>query len=242
MMKSLCLLVVGVLILASCGKPKVKVKLTNQLDSVSYCLGLAIAKDIKTNAEMEKINPQAVAMGFDQIFSKDSIKMTDAEISTKIQNYMKNIQVQAGEKNLKAGQDFLEQNKKKPGVVVLPSGLQYSVIKAGTGPKPDSTDVVSVNYTVSFIDGKQLETTIGREPAKFPVVGVIKGWTQALLMMNVGSKWKLVVPAELAYGQGNRRIKPNTVLVFDMELLNIEPKTKDAKAPQAMSPVKMKKK
>lgn len=234
MKKAICFLVAGLMILASCGKPKVKVKLTNQVDSVSYCIGLYFAKQAK-GSEIESLNPQAVAMAFDQVFSKDSIKITDQEIQTKIQTYLMSLRTKAGEKNLKEGKAYLDKNKTKSGVTTLPSGLQYEVLKTGTGAKPDSSDVVSVNYTLTTTDGKQLETTIGREPAKFPVTGVIKGWTEALLKMNVGSKWRVVLPSEIAYGaQGSRGMKPNQVLIFEMELLTIEPKVKaDPKAMDA---------
>ena len=125
MKKVVCFLIAGLVILGSCGKPKVKVRLTNQLDTVSYCLGLYFAKNIKTGTEMEKINPQAVAMAFDQVFSKDSIKMNDQEIQAKIQAFMTSLQTKAGEKSLKEGKEFLETHKKKSGVTTLGNGIVY---------------------------------------------------------------------------------------------------------------------
>jgi FKBP-type peptidyl-prolyl cis-trans isomerase FklB len=130
------------------------------------------------------------------------------------------------------GDKFLEENKKKSGVITTPSGLQYEVIKEGTGPQPDSTDVVSVHYKGTLINGEEFDSSIKRgTPEKFGVTGVIPGWTEALLKMKVGSKWKLVIPSNLAYGErgAGRQIKPNSVLVFEMELLNIEPKAAPAK-------------
>jgi len=233
MKKISCLVVIGLLIISSsCNKPNVRVKLTSQIDTVSYYIGILYAKHMASNPGCEKVNPQAIAMAFDQVFSKDSIKVTDAEIQRKLQSYFGELQKVNAEKNLKEGQDFLEKNKNSPGIVVFPDGLQYKVIKEGNGPKPDSTDIVSVNYVGTTIDGKEFDSNAKTgQPAKFPVVGVIKGFSEALLRMKVGSKWKLFIPANLGYGErSNPRIKGNSVLIFDLELLDIEHKA-PAKAP-----------
>lgn len=235
-MKKAASLLIAVLILASCGKPNLKVKLKTENDSISYLIGLSIAKNIKSS-DMEKINPEAVARAFNEVFKGDSIKITDQEIQMKIQAYFMKLQSKAGEKNLKEGNDFLEKNKKKDGVITLPSGLQYQVIKQGNGPKPDSTDMVAVNYTGTLINGEKFDSNAASgQPAKFPVTGVIPGWTQALTKMAVGSKWKLFIPAHLAFGErgAGGKIKPNMALIFEVELLSIEPKTKDqSKDPKA---------
>lgn len=232
MRRFICFAAAGIIILGSCTRPQVHVRLISQVDTVSYYLGLFYAKNLKSNPDFTKVNPEAVAMAFDQVFSKDSIKVTDAEIQTKLNAYFRNLQKIGGERNLKEGQDFLKKNMKNPGVVVLPSGLQYIVEKQGNGPKPDTTDVVSVQYIGTFIDGKEFDSTVKRgAPAKFPVIGVVKGFTEALLKMNVGSKWKIFIPSELGYGaRGPQRIKPNSVLIFEVELLGIEPKTNKAPA------------
>jgi FKBP-type peptidyl-prolyl cis-trans isomerase FklB len=131
---------------------------------------------------------------------------------------------EAGDKNKKEGDAFLAENKKKPGVITTPSGLQYKVISMGTGRKPTTNDTVITHYRGTFIDGKEFDNSYKRgEPFTRPVTQLIKGWTEALLMMPVGSKWQLVIPSELAYGQGGMGIPPNSVLLFDMELIGIQP-------------------
>jgi FKBP-type peptidyl-prolyl cis-trans isomerase len=133
-------------------------------------------------------------------------------------------QIAAAEKNLKAGEAFLAANAKKEGVKTTASGLQYKVIKAGTGASPKPTDIVKVHYTGTLVDGTVFDSSVQRgEPATFPVNGVIPGWTEALQLMKVGDKWQLVIPSKLAYGeQGPRAIGPNSTLIFDVELLGIE--------------------
>ncbi len=128
-----------------------------------------------------------------------------------------------GEAAKKAGEDFLAANAKKPGVKVLPSGLQYKVLKSGNGPSPKATDTVKTHYHGTFINGKVFDSSVERgEPVEFPVNGVIKGWTEALQLMKVGDKWQLFIPSDLAYGpDGQGPIPPNSVLVFDVELLGI---------------------
>ena len=133
----------------------------------------------------------------------------------------------AGEENMKEGQDFLAANKTKDGVVVLPSGLQYKILTPGTGPTPTATDTVVCNYRGTFIDGTEFDSSYKRnQPATFPVNGVIKGWTEALQLMPVGSKWQLFIPSDLAYGSRGAGgvIGPNKTLVFEVELLSIQPK------------------
>jgi FKBP-type peptidyl-prolyl cis-trans isomerase len=132
---------------------------------------------------------------------------------------------EAGEANKKEGDTFLATNKTKPGVVTLPDGLQYKIIKEGTGPKPTATDTVTVNYRGTLIDGKEFDSSYKRgEPATFPVGGVIKGWTEALQLMPVGSKWELYIPSDLAYGArgAGADIGPNSTLIFEVELLSIK--------------------
>jgi FKBP-type peptidyl-prolyl cis-trans isomerase FklB len=133
--------------------------------------------------------------------------------------------------NKKEGDDFLATNKGKEGVVTLPSGLQYKILKAGTGPKPTASDSVRCNYRGTFINGTEFDSSYkSGQPATFPVTGVIKGWTEALQLMPVGSKWQLFVPADLAYGErGRPGIEPNAALIFEVELLSIEAPDKDQK-------------
>jgi FKBP-type peptidyl-prolyl cis-trans isomerase len=137
--------------------------------------------------------------------------------------------------NKKEGEAFLAANKSKPGVVTLPSGLQYKILTAGTGPKPTATDSVNCNYRGTLIDGKEFDSSYKRgKPVTFPVTGVIKGWTEALQLMPVGSKWQLFIPSDLAYGDrgAGADIGPGATLVFEVELISIEDKSKD-KTPAA---------
>ncbi|HMC32030.1 MAG TPA: FKBP-type peptidyl-prolyl cis-trans isomerase, partial [Candidatus Angelobacter sp.] len=141
----------------------------------------------------------------------------------------------ATENNKKEGDAFLAANKTKPGVVTLPSGLQYKIVKAGTGPKPAATDTVVCNYRGTLIDGKEFDSSYKRgEPATFPVSGVIKGWTEALQLMPVGSKWELYIPPDLAYGArgAGADIGPNATLLFEVELLSIQGKEAPQGQPQ----------
>jgi FKBP-type peptidyl-prolyl cis-trans isomerase FklB len=154
----------------------------------------------------------------------DSVQIKQDKASATIQKFFGEIQKAEGEKNQKAGEDFLAANKNKPGVVTLPDGLQYEIIKAGTGPKPKAEDEVKCHYHGTTIDGKVFDSSVERgEPANFPVNRVIPGWTEALQLMPVGSKWKLYIPAALAYGErgAGADIKPNSTLIFEVELLEI---------------------
>lgn len=136
----------------------------------------------------------------------------------------------AGATNKKEGDAFLAANKAKEGVTTLPSGLQYKILTAGTGPKPTATDSVVCNYRGTLINGKEFDSSYKRgQPATFPVNGVIKGWTEALQLMPVGSKWQLVVPPDLAYGDrgAGADITPGATLIFEVELMSIQDKSKD---------------
>jgi FKBP-type peptidyl-prolyl cis-trans isomerase FklB len=158
--------------------------------------------------------------------------MTEQEVNETLTAFQKEMAAQQAErnkilveKNKKEGEIFLAENKKKEGVVTLPSGLQYKVIKEGTGETPKLTDTVTVNYSGTLIEGTEFDSSYRRgQPATFPVKGVIAGWTEALQLMKVGSKWQLFIPSNLAYGErgAGRDIGPNTTLIFDVELLSIK--------------------
>jgi len=142
-----------------------------------------------------------------------------------ISEYLQKLKAEKMSKNKVAGEQFLAENKSKPGVVTLPSGLQYIILKEGTGAKPTAADKVKTHYHGTLIDGTVFDSSVERgEPISFPVGGVIKGWTEALQLMPVGSKWKLFIPSELAYGdrQAGPKIGPGSALIFDVELLDIE--------------------
>jgi FKBP-type peptidyl-prolyl cis-trans isomerase len=204
-----------------------KVKLASEADSASYAIGLQIADNIKTNVKnapgSDKLNIDILINAFASHFKGDKTLMTMDQTEAILNSFFSKAQAVEGQKNLEQGNSFLEKNKARQGVVTTASGLQYEIIKAGTGPKPKETDKVKVNYKGSFIDGTEFDSSISRgEPAEFQVNGVIKGWTEAMLLMPVGSKWKLYIPPQIGYGEnGNGRIKPNSVLVFEVELLEI---------------------
>ena len=163
---------------------------------------------------------------------KAALTQLQAEVRTKQEEKMK----VAAEANKKVGADFLEANKAKEGVVTLPSGLQYKILTEGTGPKPTATDTVSCNYRGTLLDGKEFDSSYKRgQPASFPVTGVIKGWTEALQLMPVGSKWQLFVPSDLGYGDRGADprsgISPGATLIFEVELLSIQAKDKTPPPP-----------
>jgi len=166
------------------------------------------------------------------LLSEDEARATLTEFQSEMRQKQQEKMQQAGEANKKEGEAFLAANKTKDGVVALPSGLQYKIITAGTGPKPTASDSVVCNYRGTLIDGKEFDSSYKRgQPATFPVSGVIKGWTEALQLMPVGSKWQLFVPSELAYGERGTGadIGPNATLIFEVELLSIQGKDQNKK-------------
>ena len=181
--------------------------------------GMAGGKTLLTDDEAQA----ALKAVQDDLRAKQQAKMQEAEEANK----------KVAEANKKEGEAFLAENKGKDGVVTLPSGLQYKILTAGTGPKPSTSDSVVCNYRGTFINGTEFDSSYkGGQPLTFPVTGVIKGWTEALQLMPVGSKWQLFVPSDLAYGDhGRPGIAPASTLIFEVELLSIENKDKD-KAPE----------
>ena len=199
-------------------------------DQASYCIGLDIGKSIAS--DKLKLNPDAVAKGLLDGLKKSQPLLTDEQVQQVMTKFSQMRKAEAdveskkaGEKGLKEGQAFLAANAAKQGVQKTPSGLQYQVLKKGTGETPKATDVVRVHYHGTLIDGKVFDSSVEKkEPAEFPVNRVIPGWTEALQKMKVGDKWKLVIPAELAYGERGTPggpIGPNQVLIFEVELLSI---------------------
>jgi len=201
------------------------VKLNTDEDKVSYAIGQQIGGSIK--AQGLAINTAILAASIDDAKSGKPSLMSPEEIRetmTKMQQSLAAKQEQAGKDNIAAGSKFLDENKKKPTVKVTASGLQYEVVQEGKGPSPAAADTVKVHYTGTLIDGTKFDSSYDRkEPAEFPVGGVIKGWTEALQLMSAGAKFKLAIPSDLAYGpQGRPGIPPNSVLVFEVELLEIK--------------------
>ncbi len=212
------------------------IPLKTQKDKFSYAMGMNLGSNLKK--QNVPIDPAIMARGLRDALAGAKTQMTDEEARTVIQQMSQEAQKKVMEKmqaesavNKKQGDAFLADNKSKPGVVALPSGLQYKILTAGTGPKPTAADTVVCNYKGTLINGKEFDSSYKRgQPATFPVGGVIKGWTEALQLMPVGSKWQLFIPADLAYGDRSPSpdIAPGDMLIFEVELLSIQDKSKDA--------------
>lgn len=215
----------GLISLASCTQERNKnVTLTNEIDSVSYSLGANFGANLE-RSELSNINEKVFLAAMYAAIDKDSTILFDAKEQGEIINgYIRSMKEKAGQENIAKGQKFLEENKSKEGVEVTPSGLQYRIINEGEGAKPLATDKVSVHYKGTTIDGKEFDSSYKRnEPTTFPANRVIPGWTEALQLMPVGSKWELFIPANLAYGPrgAGQNIGPNETLIFEVELLEI---------------------
>jgi FKBP-type peptidyl-prolyl cis-trans isomerase FklB len=201
-------------------------------DKASYAVGLNVGKSLQRDSV--EVDPNIVAQGIKDALAGGKVLMTDDEakaamvaLKAAAQKNQEAKMAQAGEANKKEGDAFLAANKTKEGVVTLPSGLQYKILTAGTGPQPTAADTVVCNYKGTFLDGKEFDASSKHGgPSTFPVRGVIKGWTEALQLMPVGSKWQLFVPADLAYGPNGYGgvIAPNTTLIFEVELVSIKAK------------------
>ena len=203
-------------------KPPVPTTLKTQLDSMSYAIGCSVAQFYQQQG-ITNFNASLVSKGISDATNKKAL-LTEEQINMSITNYLQKIKEEKSAGNKKIGKEFLEENSKKAGVVTLPSGMQYIVVKEGTGAKPTLTDKVKCHYHGTLIDGKVFDSSVDRgQPIDFPVNGVIKGWTEALQLMPVGSKWKLFIPSDLAYGdnQAGPSILPGSTLIFDVELIEI---------------------
>jgi FKBP-type peptidyl-prolyl cis-trans isomerase FklB len=217
---------------ATAAKTTQPLTLKTQKDKLSYAIGMNIGQSMKKDSL--DIDPAIVQRGLKDAMSGAKPLMTDEEakaIMTEFRTAMtkkKEAEAQQiGEANKQAGQQFLAANKDKPGVVALPSGLQYKILKEGTGPKPTATDTVVCNYRGTLINGTEFDSSYkGGQPATFPVNQVIKGWTEVLQLMPVGSKWQVFVPSDLAYGAHSPapEIGPNSMLIFEIDLLSIQEK------------------
>jgi FKBP-type peptidyl-prolyl cis-trans isomerase FklB len=212
-------------------------QLKDQKDKVSYSIGMNIGFNL--SKQKVDVNPDIIVAGIkDAIAGKPQLTTDQVkEVMAQFEKDMEQKQKEAGEKNKTEGAKFLEDNKKKPGVKTTASGLQYKVEKEGTGAQPKPTDMVTVNYRGTLINGTEFDSSIKRgQPATFPVNGVIKGWTEALQLMKVGSKYQVVVPSNLAYGERavSPEIGPNATLIFEVELLDAKPPP--TPAPQAAAP------
>lgn len=200
-----------------------KTKLKTNTDSISYALGALIGADLKSGGFSE-INYKMMSAAMERAMKGDSLLLDKTQCNNVLQAAaMVEMNKKAAE-NEKLNSTFLEKNKTAPGVITTASGLQYKILKAGTGSKPTSDQKVKVHYTGKLLDGKVFDSSVERgEPAVFGVTQVIPGWVEALQLMTVGSKWELYIPSDLAYGpQGNQGIPGNSLLIFEVELLGIE--------------------
>jgi len=220
-------------------KPKPLV-LTTEKDKQSYAIGLNVGKSL--HRDDIDVDPKIVLQGLQDAMANGKVLLTDDQIKTVMTDLQNQVRQKQEEKrqalaetNKKDGTAFLAANATKEGVVTLPSGLQYKILTPGTGPKPAATDSVLCNYRGTLLDNTEFDSSYKRgQPATFPVSGVIKGWTEALQLMPVGSKWQLFIPADLAYGErAQGPIGPNATLVFELELLSIQPKAQPAATPGA---------
>lgn len=220
-------------------KPAAPLELKTDKDKASYAIGMNIGQNLHKQAA--ELDPAIVQRGIKDSLAGGTMLLTDEQAKaalTVLQGELHKKQEeqmqQVAETNKKEGDAFLAANKTKEGVVTLPSGLQYKILTAGTGPKPSATDSVVCNYKGTLLNGTEFDSSYKRgQPATFPVNGVIKGWTEALQLMPVGSKWQLFIPSELAYGMRGPGggIGPNSTLVFEVELISI--KGKDAEQDKA---------
>jgi FKBP-type peptidyl-prolyl cis-trans isomerase FklB len=219
---------------APAAKSKSDATLSTDKDKLSYAIGVNVGRSLQKDSV--DVDPSILVQGLKDALSGGKTLMTDDEaktvivaLQTSLQKKQEAVMQAAGDVNKKQGDAFLTANKMKEGVVTLPSGLQYKILTPGTGPKPSVSDSVVCNYRGTLIDGTEFDSSYKRgQPATFPVDKVIKGWTEALQLMPVGSKWQLFVPSEMAYGARgpSPTIGANSVLIFEVELLSIQGKDK----------------
>jgi len=231
---------------ATAAKPGTAVPFTlkTQKDRVSYAIGMNVGKGVAAKLKQQSVDvSQAVLLrgmkdalaGGKMLLTEDEERTVLTQLTVEARKKQEEQMKLAAEPNKKMGDEFLTANKTKDGVVTLPSGLQYKILTEGTGPKPTATDTVTCNYRGTFLDGNEFDNSYKRgRPETFRVMGVVKGWTEALQLMPVGSKWQLFVPSELGYGDGGRPpvIGPGATLIFEVELLSIQAKDKTEAPPK----------
>lgn len=227
-MKKINLLIIGVtLIISSCNETSYKTPET-EIEEVSYSLGINVATGVKAQG-LETLDINAISKAMNDVFEDNDLDISEEESMQILQDYFGRIQNEASEKLIKEQAEKLEKNKEamtsaNGNIITLESGLQIEVLENGQGETPLITDKVTVHYTGRLEDGTVFDSSVERgEPATFPVNGVIPGWVEALQLMNVGDKWKLTIPSDLAYGDrgAGGLIGPGATLVFDIELLKI---------------------
>ena len=194
------------------------------MDKLSYALGMSMASNLM-NSGLRQLDVESFVKSFSEVMSNSTPSMSPQEANEIIQQFFSKKQEEMLGNNLEEGKSFLEENSKKENVVSLPSGLQYEILTEGSGEIPKATDKVKCHYHGTLLNGTVFDSSVQRgQPAVFGVNQVIKGWVEALQLMAVGSKWRLFIPSELAYGEqgAGGSIEPNSTLIFDVELLGIE--------------------
>ena len=205
------------------------INLKNRADSIGYSLGYNLGEFLKANGVKDfstDVNPEMVIKAMKLSISNEKTLMTREQCAIAVNNFVEKKRVEVVEKNKEDGKKFLEENKTKPGVITTPSGLEYQVIKEGNGPKPGPGDQVQVHYHGTLLNGTVFDSSVERnQPIVHPANGFIQGWNEALSMMPTGSKWKLWIPSDLAYGDAGagQSIPPGATLIFEVELLKVNP-------------------
>lgn len=193
------------------------------MEKVSYALGLSLGNNLSESG-LTALDYDKLAQGIKDVLEHNQPEISLQEAQTILQKFFQELQAKANEKNIEAGKKFLAENAQRPEVKTTASGLQYEIIREGNGKKPTAADTVKVHYEGTLLDGTVFDSSIRRgEPATFGVTQVIAGWVEALQLMTVGSKWKLFIPSELAYGArgAGQAIAPHSTLIFEVELLDI---------------------
>lgn len=225
-MKSLFLPLLAICTLTVTAPAYADKKLETDEEKFSYAVGIQLARNLQHQSI--KVETEPFIQAIKDVLNNSEIKLTTAEIQEvihKFQQKHQELQNKLAEENRAAGEKFLAENKTKKGVIELPSGLQYKVVKEGTGEKPTASSTVVVHYRGTLLDGKEFDSSYKRgEPASLPLNGIIKGWQEALTLMKTGAKWQVFIPAELAYGArgAGNSIPPNSTLIFDIELISIQ--------------------
>jgi len=211
-----------------------ELKLDTPKNRISYTIGVNIGQDFKS--QKLDIDADLLFEGIKDSLAGKELRLTEEQMASEIEAFQQDMQTKLmaemealSAKNKADGEAFLAENAKKEGIVVTASGLQYKVLEAGEGDSPVPSDVVTVHYRGTLVDGTQFDSSYDRgQPATFPVGGVISGWTEALQLMKPGAKWQLVIPADLAYGErgAGQAIGPNSTLLFDVELISVEKEAK----------------
>jgi FKBP-type peptidyl-prolyl cis-trans isomerase len=225
-----CVLILGAWFSVSQAQSQETQNLKTQKDKASYAIGVDVARTFKRLGV--DFDLEIMIRALRDVYSEKKLSMTEEELHTTMSAHIANLREKqataikkAAEENKKEGEAFLAENKTKEGVITLPSGLQYKVLKTGDGKKPADTDMVEVNYRGTLINGTEFDSSYKRgQPAQFKVSAVVAGWREALKLMPVGSKWQLFIPSKIAYGErgAGSNIGPNQTLIFEVELLAIK--------------------